>query len=72
MEILDPCEFSDHCSLYIYMCFTECHNEEPEKYTDKIFWDKEKTMTLLGILNNKRAKFDELISNELDQKIWYK
>ena len=31
MEILDPYEFSNHCSMYISMSFTKSHNEEAEK-----------------------------------------
>ena len=68
MEIFDPSEFSDHCSLYVSMCYTECHNEEAEKFTDKIFWDKEKAASLLENLYDKRQSFDELISNELDKR----
>ena len=47
MEALSPLEFPDHFSLYIPLHFTECHNEESEQLTDKLFWDKKKTISKL-------------------------
>ena len=47
MEAISPLEFSDHLSMYIPLYFTECHNEEAEQRTDKLFWDKKKTISLL-------------------------
>ena len=63
MEALSPLEFSDHFSLYIPLYFTECHNEEAEQLTDKLFWDKKKTISLLNDLNDKRQIIEDLFSH---------
>ena len=49
MDIFDPCEFSDHCAMFVSMCVTECAIDESEKFTDKLFWDSGKSESLIDI-----------------------
>ena len=67
MDIFYPCEFSDHCAMYISMSFTECAIDESEKFADKLFWDSGKSESLIDILISKRESFDEIISLQLEQ-----
>ncbi|MCG7879398.1 MAG: reverse transcriptase domain-containing protein, partial [Candidatus Thiodiazotropha endolucinida] len=67
MEILDPCEFSDHCAMCFSMSFTEYITEEAEKLADKIFWDSSRAQSIIDNLNSKRGSFDEIISLQLEQ-----